>query len=72
MLASDGIWDNLFPLQIHKVLVESMAVKQQQHYEKLFPDMQYALNYCVNKMINLTKTTYLIKDYESPFFIKGR
>lgn len=23
-------------------------------------------------MINLTKTTYLIKDYESPFFIKGK
>ena len=69
VLASDGIWDNLFPHEIHQVIKESSSLK---YKEKIEPASQVSLHYAVERLMDMTRSKYVIKNYESPFYIKGR
>lgn len=69
MLASDGIWDNLFTHEIKAVLKESRNLLRK---ENDFPDPHFPLHFAVDKLISMTKKKYEIQNYESPFYVKAK
>jgi hypothetical protein len=51
------------------VIKKSSSFKYKENIE---PANQVSLHYAVDRLIEMTKSKYVIQNYESPFYIKGR